>query len=85
MYGLIKSSWNLSQEQFTYEVTIPANTTASVTLPHADLTKVLMNQLPLSGNKGSKAEQKGDETIVELGSGNYQFAYSSDQFVPKKK
>lgn len=85
MYGLIKSSWNLSKDQFTYEVTIPANTSATVTLPHADLTKVLMNQLPLSGNKNCKAEQKGDETIVELGSGNYQFAYASDQFVPKKK
>ncbi len=84
MYGLIKSSWKLDQSQFTYEVTIPANTTASVILPHADLTKVMLNQLPLSGSKICKAQQNGDETLVQLGSGNYQFTYSSDQFVPKK-
>ena len=84
IYGPIKSAWNIDQSQFTYDVTVPANTTATVTLPFADLTKVMINQLPLSGNKGCKAEQKGGETIVELGSGNYSFAYSSDKFASKK-
>ena len=84
MYGLIKSSWKLEQAQFTYEVTVPANTTATVTLPHADLAKVICNLLPLSGCKICKSEQNGDATIVQLGSGNYQFTYASDQFLPKK-
>ena len=85
MYGLIKSAWKLDQEQFTYEVTVPVNTTATVTLPHSEIGKVTINQQPLTGNKSLQAEQKGDETLVQLGSGSYQFAYSSDQFLPKKK
>ena len=85
MYGPIKSSWKIDQAQFTYEVTIPANTTATVTLPNAELAKVLLNQLPLAGNKATKSEQMGNETLVELGSGSYQFSYASDQFLPKKQ
>jgi alpha-L-rhamnosidase len=85
MYGLIKSAWKLDQSQFNYEVTIPANTTATVTLPHAELTKITLNNLPLSGSKLFKAEQKGDETIVQLGSGSYRFAYASDQFLSQKQ
>jgi len=38
----------------------------------------------LSGCKICKSEQNGDATIVQLGSGNYQFTYASDQFLPKK-
>ncbi|MEI8347885.1 MAG: hypothetical protein WCG27_10490, partial [Pseudomonadota bacterium] len=71
--------------QFTYEVTVPANTTATVTLPHADMLNVTINLLPLSASKDCKAEQKGDQTIVQLGSGNYKFTYASEQFVAKAK
>lgn len=83
LYGTIKSAWKLDKSQFTYEVTIPANTTASVTLPYATLANVTLNQLPLSGNKTCKAEQKGAETLVELGSGSYTFSYTSDRFLVK--
>lgn len=84
MYGPIKSSWNLDKSHFIYEVTVPANTTASVTLPNAIMEGVSLNQLPLTGNKMCKATQNGKNTIVELGSGNWQFDYTSDQFVTKK-
>ncbi len=84
MYGPIKSSWNINQSQFTYEVAIPANATATVTLPNAVLTGVQLNQSPLSANKAIKAAQNGNETIVELGSGKYSFTYSSDKFASKK-
>ncbi len=84
MYGLIKSAWNLNQSQFSYEVIVPANTTATVSLPNADMVKVLLNDLPLEQSKGCKAEQKGDGTLVQLGSGSYHFSYTSDKFLPKK-
>ena len=84
MYGLIKSSWNLKQSQFTYDITVPANTTASVTLPFAISANVVLNQLPLSTSKVVKSEQIGENTIVQLGSGNYQFTYSSDKFAASK-
>ncbi len=84
MYGLIKSSWILNQSQFSYEVTVPANTTAMVTLPHAELASVKLNMLPLADSKVCTAEQNGGTTIVQLGSGNYTFTYTSDKFNSKK-
>jgi len=84
MYGMIKSSWKLDKSQMIYDVTIPVNTTATVTLPHAELAKVMLNQLPVSGSKICKAEQVKDATTIELGSGNYQFTYDSDLFMTKK-
>ncbi len=84
IYGVIRSSWKLDQSHFSFDVTIPANTTASVTLPHAELAKAMLNQLPLAGSKLGKAEQNGPDTIVQLGSGNYQFSYDTDQFSVKK-
>jgi alpha-L-rhamnosidase len=84
LYGMIKSSWKLDKTQIIYDVTIPANTTATVTLPHAELAKVTLNQLPVSDSKICKAEQVEDATTVELGSGDYQFTYDSDLFQPKK-
>jgi len=85
IYGPVKSAWSLDQAQFTYEVTVPANTTATVTLPHADPANVALNLLPLTASKECKTEKKGDQTIVQVGSGNYKFTYSSDQFVSKVK
>ena len=84
MYGVIKSSWLLDQASFTYDVTVPANTTATVTLPFADLTKVMLNQIPISASKVGKGQQEGENAIVQLGSGNYQFTYASDMFLLKK-
>ncbi len=85
MYGIIKSSWKLEDSKFTYDVTVPSNTTATVTLPNADKAKVTINQISLTGCKECNAEQKGDNTVVQLGSGNYQFSYASDLFLPKKQ
>ncbi len=84
LYGKIRSSWKLDKSQFVYDVIIPANTTATVTLPNAELTKVMVNQLPVSGGKLGKAEQIKGAINIELGSGTYQFTYDSDQFLPKK-
>ncbi|MFY0653381.1 MAG: glycoside hydrolase family 78 protein [Cyclobacteriaceae bacterium] len=35
LYGTAKSSWKIEGEQFIYEVTVPTNTTATVTLPNS--------------------------------------------------
>ncbi len=84
MYGVIKSSWMLDHANFTYDVTVPANTTATVTLPFANQAKVMLNQTPLSAGKFGKSQQEGENTVVQLGSGKYQFTYDSDMFLPKK-
>ena len=36
IHGCIKSAWTLEDDQFTLRVTIPANTTATVTLPNSE-------------------------------------------------
>ncbi|HEY4788559.1 MAG TPA: family 78 glycoside hydrolase catalytic domain [Bacteroidales bacterium] len=75
MYGRIKSSWETDSSNFTYEVTIPANTVATITLPFAKSKKVLINSLPLkSAIKNEIAENK-DDLIFNLGSGVYKFQY----------
>lgn len=41
MYGKIKSSWKIEEDNFIYDVEIPANTTATVILPGTDEQKEL--------------------------------------------
>src|SRR5581483_4621196 len=37
MYGKITSAWSITHEEVAVEATIPANTTAEIVLPNADL------------------------------------------------
>lgn len=71
MYGQVKSAWKLGNEKFIYEINIPPNTTASVTLPKAKGKTVLMNaeELKLDTNEW------GDDLIIKIGSGHYIFEY----------
>ncbi len=41
LYGITKSAWKIEGDQFIYEVMVPANTTATVTLPHSKEVKEL--------------------------------------------
>ena len=63
MYGKVKSAWKLEAGEMVYEVTVPANTTATITLPGAKAGEVMMNGKLVAG------------TSVELGSGSYVFRY----------
>jgi alpha-L-rhamnosidase len=75
MYGEIKSDWKLEGNQMVYDVTIPANTTATVTLPSASLGDVLLNGSPLKGGSENNAQQKNETVTLKLGSGEYRFSY----------
>lgn len=74
MYGEIKSDWKIENNEMVYEVTIPANTTATVTLPSATPGKVLLNSGSLN-SKSVDVQEKNGNTIFNLGSGNYRFSY----------
>jgi alpha-L-rhamnosidase len=71
MYGEIKSDWKTEGNQMVYDVTIPANTTATVTLPSASPEKVLLNDSPLKND----AQQNDEGVTLKLGSGEYRFSY----------
>ncbi|MBL7967743.1 MAG: glycoside hydrolase family 78 protein [Prolixibacteraceae bacterium] len=76
LYGKIKSGWKLDGKQMTYEVTVPANTTATVTLPSASAGDVKLNgqELPENLKSGLKTTDKNVSLIV--GSGSYSFSYT---------
>ena len=75
MYGMIKSAWKFDGVDFVYEVSIPANTKASVTLPAAQVAQVGT----VEGLK-PKLVQDGKNVKVHLGSGNYSFRYPASVF-----
>jgi alpha-L-rhamnosidase len=71
MYGNIKSGWKIEGDQMVYDVAIPANTTATITLPATSPEKVLLNDSPLKND----AQQNDEGITLKLGSGEYRFSY----------
>ena len=70
MYGKVSVAWTMKDGKFALAVEVPANTKATVRLPKAQLASVTEGGQAISG-----AQQAGDVVIVEIGSGQYQFAY----------
>ena len=77
LYGKIKSAWEIKDGKFHYEVVIPANTTASVTLPEATPDSILLNNSKLKSDLLKTLRQTNEGVQLELGSGTYQFNYPS--------
>ena len=73
LYGKVGSFWKFENEDFVYEVVIPANTTATVTLPFAKADQVKLDGQAL--NPGFV--QKNNDLQLNLGSGKYLFRYPS--------
>jgi alpha-L-rhamnosidase len=71
LYGMIKSSWKIEDNKLVYDVIVPANTTATVTLPGAQADQVILNGKVIK--EGINQLDKG--VLIELGSGSYQFSY----------
>ncbi|MHB8854499.1 MAG: glycoside hydrolase family 78 protein [Ignavibacteriaceae bacterium] len=74
MYGLIKSEWHIRGSKFNWEISIPANTTATIYVPaekEGDVTE--------SGKEASKSEGvkfvrlESGRAVYEIGSGSYYF------------
>ena len=74
MYGTIVSSWKRGSGDFSLEVTIPANTTATVWLPAKVAGSVTESGKPVSEGHGIKfvRSEKG-AAIYEVESGTYSF------------
>jgi alpha-L-rhamnosidase len=76
MYGRLSSAWTLKDSKFELAVEIPANTRATVRLPKAQLAGVTEGGQALAGGSVvTGARQDGDAVVVEIGSGQYRFAY----------
>lgn len=72
IYGLIKSRWERQQNQITFTVTIPPNTTAVIMLPNVpDVHAIAPSDVSIPTSTGNA------ETVsFEVGSGIYQFAWT---------
>ena len=81
-YGKIESSWMIDEEGFHLTVEIPANTSAKIKLPNADLSDVTESGTPLDQVTGIEhAEQDGNVVVIHAGSGRYSFYYPSQVLV----
>jgi alpha-L-rhamnosidase len=79
IHGEIKSAWTIEGGNMVYEVKVPANTTATVTLPSAQLEKVQINSASLKDDAGKNAKQADKNVTLKLGSGDYKFSYAISQ------
>ncbi|MGM7719841.1 alpha-L-rhamnosidase C-terminal domain-containing protein [Metabacillus sp. Hm71] len=76
MYGRIRSSWRMTEEEIEMEVEIPANTTAEIMLPYAHLNDVSESGKPLVSTAGiHSSNETNDGVILTVGSGTYRFNY----------
>jgi alpha-L-rhamnosidase len=74
IHGLIATDWRRDGDQLALNVTIPANTTATVHLPSKDGTPVTEGGRRLEEAEGVKVlRREGDRVVLEVGSGAYRF------------
>ena len=75
IHGRIATAWKRAGDRFELEVSIPANTTATVYLPAKDRESVQENGQSLSKSKLVKFDRvEGDRVILTVESGIYHFA-----------
>ncbi len=73
-YGEARSRWSQRNGVFTWDVTVPVNTTATLTIPRPQGTRILEGHLPLAAVKDIRVlREEGDHVICTAGSGNYSF------------
>jgi hypothetical protein len=71
-YGTIRCKWTLTDDDFTLEVSIPANSSAEICLPTTDARQVTISGLPLSNSDDATITSvTAGKLRVKVGSGNY--------------
>ena len=84
MYGRIQCSWKHDGDKLTLEITIPPNTTATVSVPARNAGRVTEGGKPASEAPGIKfIRYENGTAIYETGSGAYRFE-SADMGLSKK-
>ncbi|MCL5020121.1 MAG: glycoside hydrolase family 78 protein [Bacteroidetes bacterium] len=76
-YGLIRSDWHMKGTVFAWDITVPANTTATVYIPAGKESDVTEGGRKASNAEGVKFLRLEDgRAVYEVGSGNYRFVSS---------
>jgi alpha-L-rhamnosidase len=75
IHGRIASAWKLEGDRFTLDVTIPANTTATVYVPVRDAASITESGKGLSQAQRVKVlRTEGNQVVLAVESGSYRFA-----------
>lgn len=71
-YGIIVSDWKRVEEDLQFNITVPANTVASVVLPVSS-DRISDRGKPIQEAEGvHSVTEEGGQTVLALGSGDYQ-------------
>jgi hypothetical protein len=74
IHGRIESRWHRKRDRFTYDVTIPANTTALVYIPAKRTADVTEGGKPARESPGVKLVRfSRGAAVYQIGSGSYSF------------
>jgi hypothetical protein len=74
LYGPITVDWSREPGQFTLNVTIPENSSATIFVPGRDSANITESGHPASASNGVKfMRQEGDSTLFHVESGSYSF------------
>ncbi|MEQ8339313.1 MAG: alpha-L-rhamnosidase C-terminal domain-containing protein, partial [Cyclobacteriaceae bacterium] len=83
-YGEIVSGWKIDNGNLTVSCTIPANTTATIVLPEAEISQVMENDRPIAKVYPGVKETDGN-VVIDVGSGSYSFTYPTSLAVRVEK
>jgi alpha-L-rhamnosidase len=76
LYGRVSSGWTIASGRFTYKITVPPNTTATVILQDAGILTVRAGKKTLTDIPSvSNITKKGSDLQFAIGSGEYEFSY----------
>ncbi|HEU5015093.1 MAG TPA: glycoside hydrolase family 78 protein [Roseiflexaceae bacterium] len=74
VYGRVGSAWQLRDGAFTWQITVPANASATVYVPAADGADVREGDETADKASGVRfLRREGNAAVYEVGSGTYQF------------
>jgi alpha-L-rhamnosidase len=77
MHGLIKSHWEKDNGNFSWDITVPGNTTAEVYIPASSSDEVLEDNIKAALSPGIKfLKMENGNAVFEMGSGEYHFKVS---------
>lgn len=75
IYGPIISRWKKNNKKFTWEISIPPNTSADIYVPAKDLKYIKENGQPIAKVDGIELKEvKGNRVHLKLESGNYKLS-----------
>ncbi len=74
VYGPIRSAWTLKDGTFDWQITVPANTTATVYVPTPADEQVHEGEAPAAEAEGVRfLRREAGTAVYEVGSGSYRF------------